>query len=321
MQARRGGFEEMARLKSELGAVGLAIEDRLGRRRLDLREVADRVGAVDRRLRVRERGVRAPLAADAAGEIRFERILAPLDAEADGRLAVAIGVLVERKAQPRDRRLFRMLARNDRIEAPEPVEVGLQSAGACAIPPELATVARVLLRAKTPISWPSLWPSSLTPSETVASLPTYESGIEGSVTDGTPSWLPGHGGAASAAVAAANKDATRSRRMPQLPQAPRQRAVSYPPLNAVSSDFATSGRASSPTPTLAPAQVRFRDEAESVGLQSGIDRLAEIGRRLHRRDAGFLQRGELRRRRALAAGDDRAGMAHALARRRATRRR
>ena len=137
MQARRGGFEEMARLKPELGAIGFAVEDRLGRRRLDLREVADRVGAVDRRLRVRERGVRAPLAADAAGEIRFERILAPLDAEADGRLAVAIGILVERKTQPRDRCLFRMLARNDRIETPEPVEVGLQSAGACAIPPEL----------------------------------------------------------------------------------------------------------------------------------------------------------------------------------------
>jgi hypothetical protein len=48
-----------------------------------------------------------------------------------------IGVLVEREAEARDGRLLRMLARSNRIETPEPVEIGLESAGAGAIPPEL----------------------------------------------------------------------------------------------------------------------------------------------------------------------------------------
>ncbi len=45
-------------------------------------------------------------------------------------------------------------------------------------------------------------------------------------------------------------------------------------------------------------------------------RLAEIGRRLHGACAGLVERAELVGRRALAARDDGAGMAHALARRR-----
>ena len=45
-------------------------------------------------------------------------------------------------------------------------------------------------------------------------------------------------------------------------------------------------------------------------------RLAEIGRRLHGARTGFVQRAEFVRRRALAAGDDRAGVTHAFARRR-----
>src|SRR5690606_39319310 len=43
-------------------------------------------------------------------------------------------------------------------------------------------------------------------------------------------------------------------------------------------------------------------------------RLAEIGRRTHRRHACLLQRRELARRGALAARGDRSGVAHALAR-------
>src|SRR6185503_14613265 len=42
-------------------------------------------------------------------------------------------------------------------------------------------------------------------------------------------------------------------------------------------------------------------------------RLAEIGRRFHGAGTGAIERLELVGRRALATGDDRAGMAHALA--------
>src|SRR6185312_6003395 len=94
--------------------------------------------AVDGLQRVRERTVRTPRAADAAGEIRLDRELAPLDAEADRRFPVAIGVLVEREAEPRNGYFVGMRARVERVHAPEPVEVALESAGAALVPPEPA---------------------------------------------------------------------------------------------------------------------------------------------------------------------------------------
>src|SRR5579875_1813784 len=61
------------------------------------------------------------------------------------------------------------------------------------------------------------------------------------------------------------------------------------------------------------AAALFYDHCNGLLLQQTSQRLAQIRRRLHRGDARLLQSSELGRRRALAAGDDRTGMAHALA--------
>src|SRR5690348_2576350 len=69
-----------------------------------------------------------------------------------------------------------------------------------------------------------------------------------------------------------------------------------------------------------PSALRAPSPA-SGGRKSSVlhlfgERRAQVGRRFHRGDASLLQRRELGRGSALAAGDDRASMAHALARRR-----
>src|SRR3954451_25366089 len=72
----------------------------------------------------------------------------------------------------------------------------------------------------------------------------------------------------------------------------------------------TSARTTAPPTYPEPPVTRTR-----MALQDALQRDAHLGRRARDLDARRLERGDLLRRRALAAGDDGAGVAHALARR------
>ena len=137
-QAHRARFENVAELHAELVAVGSAFEQQFGCGGLELRVVADAVAAGQDPVVEQRRAAGRASATEAAREITLERKLAAFDAEAERRLACVLGVLVEREGEARDRCFAGLLARACGVHAPEPVEIGLDAARACAVPPELA---------------------------------------------------------------------------------------------------------------------------------------------------------------------------------------